>query len=369
MNTSKQINIMVALVFIAVIATGAYTLWDPSRAADAKQRQLDKTVNRGAFLFSQNCRVCHGNAGQGGAAANLLKAAPPLNRADLQGKDPTTGAVDPTLKANEYKLIYFTILCGRVGKAMPTWSDVQGGPLNEEQIKQLTTMIIEGTGWGAADEYALNGVPADKIPGELTDGFKLAAPLDASSTVVQLNKVGVLAKGDRLRIDNELMTVTEVNKDANSVTVNRPLGTTKAAAHENGAPVAKPPIPPDPPSITGSSGPVCGQYAPPPQPTPAAPAAPATELKLTAKGIQFDTAALTGAAAKELTITVDNQDSGVLHNINFFEGTDNTGQSVGATPIESGPVVQTLKLGPLDAGTYYYQCDVHPAMSGTLTVQ
>ena len=30
MNTTKQINIMVALVFIAVITAGAYTMWDPT---------------------------------------------------------------------------------------------------------------------------------------------------------------------------------------------------------------------------------------------------------------------------------------------------------------------------------------------------
>ncbi len=29
MNTQKQIIVMVVLVFIAVLATGAYTLWDP----------------------------------------------------------------------------------------------------------------------------------------------------------------------------------------------------------------------------------------------------------------------------------------------------------------------------------------------------
>ena len=92
MNTSKQITVMVVLVFIAVLATGAYTLWDPSRATDARATQLQKTVDRGAFTFSQNCRVCHGDAGEGGAASNRLAQAPPLNRPDLQGVK--NGAVD-----------------------------------------------------------------------------------------------------------------------------------------------------------------------------------------------------------------------------------------------------------------------------------
>ncbi len=79
MNTSKQINLMVALVFIAVLATGAYTMWEPSRASDAKADDLRKTVDRGAFLFSQNCATCHGDSGEGGAAANRLKLALPLS--------------------------------------------------------------------------------------------------------------------------------------------------------------------------------------------------------------------------------------------------------------------------------------------------
>ena len=90
-----------------MLATGAYTLWDPSRATDARATQLQKTVDRGAFTFSQNCRVCHGDAGEGGAASNRLAQAPPLNRPDLQGVK--SGAVDPVEKVNAYKRIYYTI--------------------------------------------------------------------------------------------------------------------------------------------------------------------------------------------------------------------------------------------------------------------
>ena len=77
MNTTRQINIIVLLVFAAVIATAAYTSWDPSRASEAQTRQTAKTVEYGAYLFSQNCIVCHGNKAEGGAASNRLKQAMP----------------------------------------------------------------------------------------------------------------------------------------------------------------------------------------------------------------------------------------------------------------------------------------------------
>ena len=41
-------------------------------------------------------------------------------------------------------LITNTITCGRVGTAMPAWSDSHGGPLSDEQIRQLMTLITTG---------------------------------------------------------------------------------------------------------------------------------------------------------------------------------------------------------------------------------
>jgi plastocyanin len=116
--------------------------------------------------------------------------------------------------------------------------------------------------------------------------------------------------------------------------------------------------------------PACGQNLPAAVPTPSGPATASTDLKITAQSILFDTDKLLGVAGKELTITFDNKDAGIPHNIHFFKGEDSTGADGGLTEIAAGPLVQTLKIGPFDAGKYYYQCDVHPGtMSGILTVE
>ncbi len=365
MNTSKQINIIVLLVFAAVIATAAYTIWDPHRSSEAKTRQTDKTVDYGAYLFSQNCIVCHGNKAEGGAAANRLKQAPALNRPDLQGKDPKTNAVSKQAKDQAFKFVVNTVTCGRIGKAMPTWGQSQGGTLNDEQIRQLATLITEGTGWDQVNEFAIDGNEKYHLKGYNADGFKLADALDGSSATVKLNKIEGLDKGVRLQIADEIMLITDKpNTSDASVTVERGVGTTSPAPHAAGAEVLKPPVPPDPPPVTQ---PACGQNLPAAVPTQGAVAA-ATELTIIGQGTAFDKDTLLGVAGQALTITFDNRDAGIAHNIHFFKGSDATGSEVSATEVAPGPVVQTLAIAPLDAGAYFYQCDVHPGqMEGTLT--
>src|SRR5205823_8521573 len=91
-------------------------------------------------------------------------------------------------------------------------------------------------------------------------------------------------------------------------------------------------------------------------------------LTITAKNVKFDqtTASIPGGP---VTIAFDNEDSGVLHNLHIFQGTDATGASVGATDETAGPVAQQLQVSLTQGAAYFYRCDVHPdQMKGNLTV-
>ena len=271
---------------------------------------------------------------------------------------------------------------------MPTWGNTQGGPLNDEQIKKLATMITEGTGWEDAQKYGIEGAPEFGInTGSDANHLKLAQPLDATSTELVLE--AVLVKGApavtpkvRLQINYpnstpdtpgqyELMLVDDVNKDTNTVTVERHLGTTKAQSYPAGTPVWTPPVPVEPPSITGKDSALpCGQNLPAaggPAPTAEAPS---TALTITAQGTAWDKSTLLAIAGQPLTLTLNNNDNGVSHDIHFFQGSDATGADVASTQIAQGVTTETLNFGPLAAGDYYYQCDVHPTqMTGTLTAK
>jgi plastocyanin len=112
----------------------------------------------------------------------------------------------------------------------------------------------------------------------------------------------------------------------------------------------------------------------PVQPAASAPAGPSEAaspqsggLTVVAKGTAFHPTTL-NAPAGDAQIVLDNQDP-LPHNIHLFKGSDNKGASVGATTPESGPGKQTLSVS-LQAGTYFFQCDVHPdQMQGKLTVE
>jgi plastocyanin/mono/diheme cytochrome c family protein len=162
MNTSKQINVMVLLIFLLLIVLGVYTLFDPIRQQQARATQTDLLAQRGAVLFVTNCRPCHGDVGQG-------RIGPALNRPDLR---------DPAKLAQNQAFVTDTIECGRVGTLMPTWGAAHGGPLDDEQVRDLVTLITvnPNDAWNnyvrplseAANQVATPAAVADLLKGSIT---------------------------------------------------------------------------------------------------------------------------------------------------------------------------------------------------------
>jgi plastocyanin len=95
---------------------------------------------------------------------------------------------------------------------------------------------------------------------------------------------------------------------------------------------------------------------------------PSNANTIVGKNTLFDKTEIT-VSAGTVTFTFDNQDEGIVHNLAIYKGTDAKGENVGATDLEAGLIQQELTV-ELEPGTYYYQCDAHPAtMYGTLTVE
>lgn len=118
---------------------------------------------------------------------------------------------------------------------------------------------------------------------------------------------------------------------------------------------------------------------PTPKPPPASgepkPTGPVVKVLTTAEApLAFDVDTITAKAGTSLTIEYTN-DSGVPHNIAFYEGEDATAPVIAVTvpydEAQPGPGdVQTLTFDvPAEPGSYYFDCQIHPAqMFGTFEV-
>lgn len=88
-------------------------------------------------------------------------------------------------------------------------------------------------------------------------------------------------------------------------------------------------------------------------------------VTIVAEDTAFDTTTLDATVGETLTITYDNRDDRIAHNLHV-EGASGDDAK---TEIEEGPTTQTLAVSFDDAGEFAYFCDVHPQqMRGTVTV-
>jgi len=89
-------------------------------------------------------------------------------------------------------------------------------------------------------------------------------------------------------------------------------------------------------------------------------------LHISAQNIEFGTDQLQAPAGHAFVLEFDNNDPGIPHNV---EIKDANGLSMFKGQIITGPAKASYQVPALAAGTYMFVCDVHPTMTGTLTVK
>jgi uncharacterized membrane protein/plastocyanin len=72
-------------------------------------------------------------------------------------------------------------------------------------------------------------------------------------------------------------------------------------------------------------------------------------------------------AGRSFPLVFANLDEGVAHNVAIYTD-DSAERSVFVGELFEGPRTVTEDVPALDAGSYYFRCDVHPIMDGTLEV-
>jgi plastocyanin len=90
---------------------------------------------------------------------------------------------------------------------------------------------------------------------------------------------------------------------------------------------------------------------------------------VTASGLAFDTSTLTIPAGAPSTLRFDNKDAGTPHNIAIYPSESDQTSPLFRGEIVTGPATTTYQIPPLDPGSYYFHCDVHPTMNGSVAVK
>lgn len=96
-----------------------------------------------------------------------------------------------------------------------------------------------------------------------------------------------------------------------------------------------------------------------------------TAFEIAAKNIQFDKQTITLTAAAPAAIAFRNEDQGIPHNVAIYtdeEAASSGGQALFKGEIFEGAATRTYRFTAPPAGSYYFHCDVHPAMKGTVEV-
>ncbi|MDP9297299.1 MAG: cupredoxin domain-containing protein [Actinomycetota bacterium] len=93
----------------------------------------------------------------------------------------------------------------------------------------------------------------------------------------------------------------------------------------------------------------------------------AAGVTVTARNTTFDTNTIRLAGGRTNTITFENQDPGTQHNIGIYKDAGFTNELFKGELV-TGPKTATYDVPALDPGTYYFKCDVHPTMKGTVVV-
>ena len=282
--------------------------------------------------------------------------------------DATILILDAQTLTETQTLITNTITCGRVGTAMPAWAQSQGGPISDEQIRQLMVLITTGR-WDLVKEEA---------DLEDTTGFTIAeGGISAESTLIGAPDVLAFSEGEALRIGAERLRVIDVpavdrgtGDKSGFIEVERGVLGTASLAHDEGTVVYRFPEISEP-SINQAS---CGQTARASAPV----GTPGLiedfegqEVEIAAFNIAFDTDEITVSVGGDVRIRFDHQDTGVEHNVAVYaSATDLTPVSDGSVGVLfPGPEVDDTVFEIPEAGTYFFRCDVHPTlMTGTFTV-
>ncbi len=147
-----QVKIVIGTIafMLTMMIMGFAALREPARLEEYTHAFAGRSIENGARIFEGNCATCHGIHGKGEVCYNAAGEqigcqGLPLNYQPLLCSDNS----DRTARMNAMNwagtkeaFVESVVSAGRAGTAMPVWSAQFGGPMREDEIKNVVAFVL-----------------------------------------------------------------------------------------------------------------------------------------------------------------------------------------------------------------------------------
>lgn len=144
-----QVKIIIGTIafMLTMILLGFVALQEPQRLQIFSDAYEGRSIENGAEIFISNCATCHGVNGEArecynAAGEQIGCAGLPLNNAALLCGTRSDRMEARNWSGSKYDFIESTIAAGRSPSGMPAWSQAFGGPLQTNQVQDVTLFVL-----------------------------------------------------------------------------------------------------------------------------------------------------------------------------------------------------------------------------------
>ncbi|MBK8987011.1 MAG: cytochrome c [Chloroflexi bacterium] len=145
-----QIKVAIGTIafMLTMVIFGYAALREPTRLERFTLAEQGRSIETGAHLYQANCSNCHGVNGLAeecydlGTGAQIGCIGLPLNYRALLCGDISDRMIALNWQGTKEAFIRSTISSGRAGTEMPTWSEQFGGPLRDDQVRNIVSYVL-----------------------------------------------------------------------------------------------------------------------------------------------------------------------------------------------------------------------------------
>ncbi len=184
-----QVKVLIGTIafMLTMIILGFATLLEPARMQQYSEAAEARSVEAGAHIYYSNCASCHGVNGEAkecyssATGEQIACQGLPLNNRSLLCGEPSRRMTDWGWRGTKFGFVQSTVAIGRNGGIMPTWSQVFGGPLQANEVDDVSRFVLN---WESETLCAVAS-PVFPWPEDHPDAFEALLALSELSAETQ----------------------------------------------------------------------------------------------------------------------------------------------------------------------------------------